>query len=99
MLTTLDPTHKARFEAQWALVDRIFKLVQWVLIVAVVAALPRRVAGTGSLWMVVLVGLILPGAWLFALGCLLTAYLASWFPDVTRYRGAPGRLSRSLWGS
>jgi hypothetical protein len=83
-LVTLDPAHRASFETNWTLVDRIFKLVQWALVIAIVAALSQRAAaaGTPNRWGLVLLGSILLLAWLFALGAWLTAYLNSRVPDI-----------------
>lgn len=80
----LDPAHKARFEMRWGLVDRLFKLVQWALTIAVVAALAKGAKGTPNQGGLILLSLALLVAWASTFLSFFSAYFRSRFPDIDR---------------
>src|SRR4051812_8264733 len=60
-LLKLPTTEREKFLDRWNLIDRVFRLVQWMLITAAVGTLSRQMKGTpeGSLLAVIAIGLFL----------------------------------------
>ena len=56
---TLGPTEKERFLSHWNLVDRIFKLVQWLVTIGVIAALAKKMRGTFDAWVLIVIAVVL----------------------------------------
>lgn len=56
---TFGPTEKERFLSRWNLVDRIFKLVQWLVTIGVIAALAKKMRGTFDSAVLIVIAVVL----------------------------------------
>jgi hypothetical protein len=56
---TFGPTEKERFLSRWNLVDRIFKLVQWLVTIGVIAALAQKMRGTFYSGVLIVIAVVL----------------------------------------